>query len=350
MKRDRQADPVVYVADTNPGSRIMKSRPLVLLLAGATIATAWLIATPARLQALTPSWPQRTVRLILPLGPGSGSDIGARLFAERLTARWGEPVVIENRPGGDGFVAITAFLGAHDDHTLLFAPTSSFTAHPILHRTLPYDPRDLAPIARVTNTLISISVPASLHVGSLKELVALARAQPGKLNRASITGALDLVLSGFLKGIDLEVAKVPYRDPVQAVTDLAEGRIQIYTSAFAIVQSQLQAGTIKALAMTNQTRAPTAPAIPTAAEAGFPALEFDGLVGLFGPTSMAPALRDRIANDIREVASDPYIEPRLIATGQILNPGTAAEFAAAIDEQKSKLAAIAKALDIKPED
>ncbi len=324
----------------------MKRRSFILLLAG--VAPACLSAT--HLQALAPSWPQRTVRFILPLGPGSGSDIGARLFADRLTARWGQPVVIENRPGGDGFVAITAFLGAHDDHTLLFAPTSTFTAHPILHRKLPYDPHDLVPIARITNTLISISVPASLGVGSLDQLVALARREPGRLNRASITGALDLVLSGFLKGSDLEVAKVPYRDPVQAVTDLAEGRIQIYTSALAIVQSQLQAGSIKALAMTNQTRAPTAPEIPTATQAGYPELAFDGLVGLFGPPNMAPELRERIAADMRAVAADPAIEPRLIQTGQILNPGGPAEFAAAIADQTSKLAAIAKALDIKPED
>jgi tripartite-type tricarboxylate transporter receptor subunit TctC len=328
----------------------MKRHPLIALLAGAALATAWLLAAQRQVAAAEPAWPQRTVRVILPLGPGAGSDIGARLFAERLTARWGQPVVIENRPGGDGFVAITAFLGAHDDHTLLFAPTSTFTAHSILHSKLPYDPRDLAPIARVTNTLIGISVPASLRVGSLDALVALAHAQPGKLNRASITGAVDLILSGFLKSADLDVAKVPYRDPVQAVTDLAEGRIQIYTSAFAIVQSQLQAGTIKVLAMTNQTRAPTAREIPTATQAGYPALAFDGLVGLFGPSTMTAGLRERIAADIRAVAADPSVEPRLIQTGQILNPGSPAEFAAAIDEQRAKLAAIAKALDIKPED
>jgi tripartite-type tricarboxylate transporter receptor subunit TctC len=326
----------------------MRRRTLILLAATAAVTLPF--ATRAQLTPGARSWPQRPVRFILPLGPGSGSDIGARLFADRLAARWGQPVVVENRPGGDAFVAITAFIGAHDDHTLLFAPTSTFTAHSILHSKLPYDPHDLAPIARITNTLIALSVPASLNVGTVKELVALTRARPGKLNRASITGALDLMLSGFLKGADLTMEKVPYRDPVQAVTDLAEGRIQVYTAAFAIVQSQLQAGTVKVLAMTNGQRAPTAPEIPTAAEAGYPALEFDGLVGLFGPPSMAPALRDRIANDIREVATDPYIGSRLVQTGQILNPGTAAEFAAAIEQQTSKLTTIAKALDIKPED
>jgi tripartite-type tricarboxylate transporter receptor subunit TctC len=326
----------------------MRPARLIIFL---TIATSVLAASaPHALAQTGPAWPQRAVRFILPLGAGSGSDIGARLFADRLSARWGKPVVVENRPGGDGFVAINAFVGANDDHTLLFAPTSTFTAHPILHSKVPYDRRDLVPIARVTNTLIALSVPAALKVGSLKELVERARAEPGKLNRASITGALDLVLAGFLKGLDLDVAKVPYRDPVQAVTDLAENRIQVYTAALAIVQSQLQAGTIRAVAMTNHQRAPAAPQIPTAREAGYPALEFDGLVGLFGPRSMAPALRERIATDIREVAADTYIESRLAATGQTLNPGTAAEFGAAIDEQSAKLAAIAKELNIPPED
>ncbi len=193
-------------------------------------------------------------------------------------------------------------------------------------------------------------MPAALHVGSIKELVDLARARPGKLNRASITGALDLVLDGFLKNANLTVEKVPYRDPVQAVTDLAEGRIQIYTSAFAIVQSQVQAGTVKPLAMTNRQRAPTAPEIPTAEEAGYPDLSFDGLVGLFGPPGMAAPLRERIAKDVREVAADPAIEQRLRSTGQTLNPGDGAAFAAAIEEQHNKLVAIAKALDLKPED
>src|SRR6202047_976499 len=104
----------------------------------------------------------RPVRFILTLGAGSGSDIGARLLADRLSQRWGQPVVVENRPGGDGIVAINAFVTAHDDHVLLFAPTSTFTAHPFLHAKVPYDPRDLLPIARVTNTVVTIAAPSSM--------------------------------------------------------------------------------------------------------------------------------------------------------------------------------------------
>ena len=100
------------------------------------------------------------MKFILPLGPGAGADIGARLFAERLSAKWGQPVVVENRPGGDGFVAIGAFTSAKDDHVLLWGPAAAFTAHPYLHAKLPYDPRDLGPIARVTTTLVSVIFPS----------------------------------------------------------------------------------------------------------------------------------------------------------------------------------------------
>src|SRR3984893_628128 len=138
-----------------------------------------LCAIAGLLVAATPSvaadWPTRTVKFIVTLGPGSGTDIGARLLADRLTQRWGQPVIVENRPGGDGLIAINAFVSAHDDHVLLFAPSSSFTAHPFLHDNLPYTPGDLVPITRVSNTLIAISVPATLQVDSLKALTELAR-------------------------------------------------------------------------------------------------------------------------------------------------------------------------------
>src|SRR6202000_464309 len=106
----------------------------------------------------------RPVRFIVTLGAGSGADIGARLFADRLSQRWGQPVVVENRPGGDGLVAINAFVTAHDGHKLLFASPSSFPAHPFLHENLPYKPSDLVPIARVSNTYIAVSVPTSLNI------------------------------------------------------------------------------------------------------------------------------------------------------------------------------------------
>jgi tripartite-type tricarboxylate transporter receptor subunit TctC len=292
-------------------------------------------------------WPTRPVRFILTLGAGSGSDIGARLLADRLSQRWGQPVIVENRPGGDAIVAISAFVTAHDDHVLLFAPSSSFTAHPFLHDNLPYKPSDLVPITRVSNTIITIAVPAGLNVNSLKELAAMARAEPGKLNWAGVTGALDFTFAGWLKQEGLDINKVPYKNPVDAANDLAEGRVQAYEAALAIVRPQLQSGKIKLLAVTNSVRAPTEPNLPTVAEAGYPALTIDGLVGLFGPPGMPLDLRERITADIRAIV-DPTIVDRLTTTGQLTNIGGPEEFGKSIDEQRAKVAAFAKELGINP--
>src|SRR5262249_27016330 len=162
------------------------------------------LARGGRASAAEP-WPQRPVRFILPLGPGSGVDIGARLFADRLPARWGQPVVVENRPGGDGMIAITAFIGAHDDHTLLFTPTSSFTAPPFLHDKLPYDVRELMPLARVSTTIVVVAVPASANIKTVADLIAEVRAQPGKLNFNTATGVTDFVFDGYFKSAGLSM-------------------------------------------------------------------------------------------------------------------------------------------------
>jgi tripartite-type tricarboxylate transporter receptor subunit TctC len=317
------------------------------LFALGLLAPLLLTAAPAAAQSAAQSWPTRVVKFVLPLGPGSGVDIGSRLLADRLSKRWGQPVVVENRPGGDGIVAISTFAGAHDDHVLLSTPTSSFTGHPYLHDTLPYKPSDLAPIARLSNTLITIAVPTSLNINSLAELMELARAQPGKLNWAGVTGALDFLFAGYLQRAGLEMKKVPYRNPVEAANDLGEGRVQVYMSALAIVRPQLQAGKVKLLALTNSVRAPSAPDVPTVQEAGRAELTLDGLVGLFGPSDMPMVLRERIANDVRAVA-DESMGARLADTGQLLNVGGPAEFAAAIAAQRAKIAESAKLLGLKP--
>ena len=302
----------------------------------------------AQAQTQAQTWPQRPVRFILPLGPGSGSDIGARLFGDRLSKRWNQPVVIENKPGGDGILAITTFVNAKDDHVLLFSPSSSFTAHPLLHANLPYKPSDLGPIVRVSNTVVTLVVPSSSNVNSFRELVDQIRANPGKLNWAGLTGALDFAFEGFLKGENLEMTKVPYRNPVEAANDVAEGRVQVYEAALAIVQPQIQRGALRVLAITNTERAAAAPGIPTVAEAGFPALTLDGLVGLFGPPSMPMDLRERIVKDFQEAAKDPIIPDRFTATGQVLNIGGPTEFGKSIDAQRAELDKIAKQLGVKP--
>jgi tripartite-type tricarboxylate transporter receptor subunit TctC len=306
------------------------------------------VVLAAALPSLAQTWPERSVKFILPLGPGAGADIGARLFADRLARRWGQPVVVENRPGGDGVVAINAVITARDDHTLLWGPSSTFVGHPYTLEKLPYDPKELVPVARVSNTVVAIAVPASLNVGSMKELLALGREQPGKLNWASVTTVTDIVIAGYLKSAGLDMVKISYKDTVSALNDLIEGRIHFYGAAYAIVRTQAQAGRIKLLAVTNRTRVPGLD-LPTVAEAGFPELNFDGLVGLIAARSSAitDAARERIAADVKAVAADPVVVERLTATAQLISPGTGADLAASIDEQAAQLAATAKLLGLK---
>jgi tripartite-type tricarboxylate transporter receptor subunit TctC len=306
------------------------------------------VAGVLRIAQAQQTYPTHTVRLILPFGAASATDITARLLADRLSTRWGKPVVVENRPGGDGLVALNAFLGAHDEHTLFFGPASTFLVHLYDEEKPPYDPRDVMPIAQIYVTVLAISVPMSLNVGTMDELIALARAQPGKLNAAAATGNSDFLIFGFIKSMGLQIAKVPYRDIMQAPNDLAEDRIQILSSSLAAAQPMMRAGRIKVLLVTSKRRALSAPELPTAAEAGYPALAMETAGGLFGPPQMPPELRETIAGELRKITEDdPIIGQRLADTGQIMTLRGPADFARSVAEQNDQLAAIAKILGLK---
>jgi tripartite-type tricarboxylate transporter receptor subunit TctC len=203
------------------------------------------------------------------------------------------------------------------------------------------------PVAGTSNIVLAIAVPSTLPAGSLPELVALARAQPGTLNAATVPGITDFMFSGFLKSAGVTMGRVPYRDIIQGLSDLAEGRIQVMSASLAILQPQLQAARVKPLAVTSRARVAIAPEVPTVTEAGYPVLELEGLVGLYGTRSMPNDLRERIAADLRAVAADPAIAARLAPMGQVVNATTPAEYVAAIDDQRAKVAAIAAALGIK---
>jgi tripartite-type tricarboxylate transporter receptor subunit TctC len=313
----------------------------------AAFAGLMLLATPSQPQAQ--NWPQRPVRLIVPFGPGAGADIGARLLSEQLPARWGgKPIVIENRPGGDGLVAIQAFVGANDDHTFLFTPSGNFTVHPFQYDKLPYTNADLVPIARVSNTILGVGVPTAMNVGTIADWVARAKADPGKFNAAVVPGITEFTFDYFVKTAGLTLTKVPYRDIVQAATDVGEGRLQIYMASYAILQPQTEAGRIKTIVVNGRERAPILPNIPTAREAGFPALEVEGLIGLFGSRVVPKELVEKIGADVVAATKDPVVSARLSATAQTVNPGMPAEFAAAIQAQRDQVAKIAQALGIKP--
>ena len=205
------------------------------------------------------------------------------------------------------------------------------------------------PIICVSEVVLAISVPTSANINTLDQLVTLARAQPGKFNAAAANGISDFLLFGFIKNMGLQITKVPYRDIMQAPNDLAADRIQVLTTSLAVVQPLAHAGRIKVLAVTSSQRAPAAPDVPTAKEAGYPALTFESLFGLYGPRGMPDEVRKSIAADIRAVAeADPAIGKRLGDIGTIMSLRGPSEFEASVDQQRVELAAIAKTLGLKP--
>jgi tripartite-type tricarboxylate transporter receptor subunit TctC len=259
-----------------------------------------------------------------------------------LSKKWGHPVIVENRPGADGIIAVNAVISARDDHTLLSSPSAVLTVNPLLHEKLPYDPvRDIVPISATSNIFVALAVPTSLGVNSLEEFIQWAKANPDKLNWAATPGGSYLAFASFQNATAIPAVHVPYKDTGLAVQDLSEGRIQALVTSLALVMPQVQAGKIKLLAMTSRERATIVPDVPTAIELGHPSLTWDGLVGVFGPHTMPVAVREKISADMR-AAADTEITERLGRTGTGLRTSTPAEFAAAVEVQRAEMTAIVR--------
>ena len=307
------------------------------------------LATACRQEAATAEWPTRPITVIVPFGPGSGTDLVARLLAPRLSERWRQPVMIDNRPGADGIVGVQVFVSATDGHTLLFTPAGQVTLSPLLHDRLPFDPaRDLVPTAAVVTPSIGISVTDAVKATSLAEFVALARREPGRFFWAAPPGLPEILFKAFLALEKLEMKHVPYRDLSLAVQDLEAGRIHVGIFAVPTLMSQLQSGAARLLAVTSSARIAAASDVPTSAEAGYPLLSADGKWGFYSWRDIPSALRDRISEDVRHALDGQAIADRLRAMGLTVTPGDAEEFGRAIERQRSQVHEIARIIGLKP--
>jgi tripartite-type tricarboxylate transporter receptor subunit TctC len=312
-------------------------------LAGA--AVLGLMASAAQAQT---AWPTRTVKLIVPFAPGAGADIGARLAADILSRKWGQPVIVENRPGGDSLIAIRAVIGDNNDHQFLFTPTGNFTPHPYRHEKLGYvRERDLLPVARFSNTILVVGASEKLGVKTIGEFVDLAKKKPGELNVMVVPGITELVWDNFTTTLNLQITKVPFTNLTAGAAEMVTNRIQAAMTALAIQQPVLQGNGARLLAVTSRNRVDILKDVPTVIEGGVPSLELEGLVGAFAAPSLSPELRKRIGDDIAAVARDPEIAAKLVSSGQVPNPGGAEEFSADILRQEAQVAAMAKVVGLK---
>jgi tripartite-type tricarboxylate transporter receptor subunit TctC len=299
--------------------------------------------------ALAQAWPQRPVRVITPFPAGAGIDVAARLFAERLSVRWGQPVVVENRPGGDGIIGVAAFVNQRDDHTLLFAGSATFTVNPVINDKLPYDSeRDIVPISSAADIFITLTTSSALDAKTVADLLREIRAQPGKLNWNAGPGLPQYVFAAFLKRSGLDMTSVSYRELGPALQDLAGGRIQLIVQSITAVLPIVQDGKATVLAIANRRRAAIAPEVPTVVETGQPDLVMDSLAGVFGWRDMPIELSDRIAGDIRAVAAEPEVQQRLARLGMAARASTPSEFTASLRQARLRIADIVQTVGKTP--
>ena len=327
-----------------------RSAPTRRALLGAALATAVaapLPGTPARAQ---PAWPTRTVRLVTLAAPGAGTDAVARTLADALSRRWEQPVVIDNRPGGEGIVSIETFLAAREgNHTLLFNPTGVWTALQLMHENLSFDAvRDLIPLSLVVLDFIALAASPRLGAATLAEIVATARARPGALTFACAPSVPYLAFTAFLKATGLELTYVPYRNPIAALPDLAEGRVDLAFLPLAPLVGPAQAGKLRLVAVASDERGPLAPDVPTAAEAGFPALSLFGGHCLYAPKEMPEALQARIATDVRAITADADVARRLRAIGYIPRSDSPQELAVLLERERKRWTEVAQKYGAKP--
>jgi tripartite-type tricarboxylate transporter receptor subunit TctC len=297
----------------------------------------------------TGEWPTRPVKVIVPFGPGSGTDIVTRLLAPRLSERWRQPVVIDNRPGADGIAGVQAFVSAHDQHTLLFTPAGQVTLSPLLHDRLPFDPiRDLVPIAATVDPSIGIAIAKDVPAASLADLAALARSQSDRYLWASAPGLPDVIFRAFLALEKVRMTHVPYRAQSMALQDLGAGRIHVLAASVATLSPVLQSGSARLLVVATRARIAAAPDVPTTLEAGYPVLTTEGRWGFYGWRDMSVTLRDRISEDIRQALDDAGLAAKLAAMGLTVAPAGAEEFAHAVEEQRRQVHEIASIIGLKP--
>lgn len=318
------------------------------------VARRALLAAPALTLLPRPGvaqgFPTRAVTVIVPNPPGGGSDFAARLFTEGLSQALGQPVVIDNRPGANGNIGIQqAVRAAPDGHTLLMQYSGYHAGNPAMMQNLPWDPiRDLAPVAMATMAPHVILGAPNLPANSLQELIAYARANPGKLNFASSGNGSIQHIAGevFSRAIGAPMVHVPYRGAAPALQDVAGGRVEIFITTPSSAIALVQAGRVKAIAMASAQRSSGLPDVPTTAEAGLPGFTMDAWFAFFAPAGVPRPILERLNAELRRLAENPAIRRRAEEGGTRLAAMTIEELDALAKREIETLGAVIRGANI----
>jgi tripartite-type tricarboxylate transporter receptor subunit TctC len=317
----------------------------------------WLVITVAGLMILSGTaaaqqpYPSKPIRFIVPYAPGGSSDLLARLLAPRFTESWGQPVIVDNRPGANTMIGTQALTkAAPDGYTILMMAI----AHTIIPNLLPtpYDPiKDFAPIGTVGRGELVLVLHPSVPANKLQELVALAKAKPGQLNYASASTGGPLHLAGELFNMlgGVKTQHIPYKGSGPAMTDLLGGHVHMMFSPPSDSIAHIRSGKLRALAISGNARAPTLPQVPTFAEAGMPGFTAKNWFGVLAPVGTPKPIIDKLSAEIARVLALPDVREKLLGQGMDPYISTPGEFAALLKSDFALYGKIIKSANIKLE-
>ncbi|WP_422034883.1 tripartite tricarboxylate transporter substrate binding protein [Reyranella sp.] len=320
----------------------------------ARLAAAMLMSLPLVLSASgsAVAYPDRPVRIIVPYPPGGGTDVVARLLAQRLTERMKQQFIVENRGGAGGTIGTDVVAkAAADGHTLMVVPTSH-VINPNVYAKLPYDTRkDFAPVSLLASATIMLAVNPAVPAKTVAELVALARPGGPVTNFGSAGNGTVFHLVGelFKKLAGLQIVHVPYRGGAPTVNALLANEVPMAFETALALGPHVAAGKLRALAVTQPKRSSAWPDIPTTAEAGYPSLEADNAYALFAPAGTPAVIVERLAQEARAVFTDPDMKAKLAEQGAEVVASSPAELAAYVDREMVKWSAVAREAGVRPE-
>jgi len=314
-------------------------------------AVAVLLALPAHAQ---PRYPEKPVRMVVPAPPGSAPDILARLLGQKLAEGWGQPVVIDNVVGASGNIGTDRVAkAAGDGYTLLFNTIGPIAVNVTLFGDkLPYDPlKDLAPVSLVTRMPNLLTVNPGVPVRTLRELIALARKEPGKLRYGTAGAGTTQHLSGELLNTleKINLVAIPYKSSAQMTTDAIGGQIEVLFHNAQPLLPHVKAGTLRAIAITSSKRSPTLPDLPTMSESGVPGFEITAWFGVMAPATTPAPLVQKISADVQRVTALPEIRDRILADASEPVGNRPEEYAAFIQSEVAKWRGVIRQANMKPD-
>lgn len=308
------------------------------------IILALLMVAIGPVAAFAQNYPAKPIRFIVPFPPGGGNDTLARLIGQKLTAATGQQVIIDNRPGAGGAIgAEVAAKSAPDGYTIFLAGVATHGINPNLRKNLPYDPlKDFDAVSLIASAPLLVVVHPSLPVKSVRQLIALAKKEPGKINYASngAGGSSHMAVELFKMMTGTNLVHIPYKGLSPALTDLLSGEVQLMFSSAVAMLPQVKAGRLRAIAMTGAKRSPAIPDIPTVAEAGVPGYETGSWYGIVVPAGTPKPAIDKLSREVVAIVHSPDITKRLTDEAVIPIGSTPEEFSAHIRKELARWAKV----------